>query len=192
MLVSDRFPYYVKWHNPEISIFMKKPSIRTCRTLILHSKITKTTHRFFSIFLKKNLFPSLFFSLLIYLLPFRFLLLFLMCSYSIFPPYHHLLLHLSFLQYFPTLSLSLSLFFFPFFSFSFKLLSCRVIPSWSWKTLTELTEEARVFRFIRIIRNELTFQTQNSTQISDTMNPSSSLAVNILHPHCKDQLVNVI
>jgi len=135
MRAPGRFPYYVKWNNPKISIFMKKPSIRTRRTLFLHSKSMKTTHGLFSTFLN-NLFPSLFFSLLIYLFPFRFLLLFLACSYSILPPYHHLILHLSFLQHVPTLSLSLSLsllfFFFPFFSFSFKPLYCRVVPSWSW------------------------------------------------------------
>lgn len=151
MRVPGRFPYYVKWNNPEIGIFMKKPSIRTRWTLFLHSKITRL--RLFSTLLN-NLSPSLLFSLPIYLFSFRFLLPFLTCSYSILPPYHHLLLHLSFLQYVPTLSSVLLIF--PFFSFSFKLLSRRFVPSWSWN-INGTHGRSEGLQIYKLIRNELSF-----------------------------------
>ena len=79
-----------------------------------------------------------------------------MCSSTILPPYHHLLLHLSFLQCVPTLFLL-------FFSFSLSSPSpssncCPAELSYlhDLETLKELTEKARDFTFIRIIRNELT------------------------------------
>lgn len=77
-----------------------------------------------------------------------------MCSYSILPPYHHLLLHLSFLQHVPTLSSVLLLF--PILLLLPQTPVLQRLP-YDLETLTELTEEARDFRFIRIIRNELTF-----------------------------------
>ena len=144
--------YCVKWNNPEISIFMKKPSIRTRGTLFLHSKSTKTTHtlHFLTTFFLLSSFLFWFISF-----PFdssyyfsRVLILFslLITTFRIFNMFL-----ISLLFFFLFL-----FFFFPFFSFSFK--PCTVgLYLHDLEILTELKQEARDFMFIRIIRNEWTF-----------------------------------